>query len=140
MTSIDKLLVAPRSVLVIVMMFHGIGKLAAMDTFSEKFSLPTYLGVLASLAELLAAVGFATGLALNGRFGTSITWLAGIAVALVQIPAIFLFHIGEFFYWRNGVEYNLVLLVLVGTIMAGALVSYRQKHPAERRHDEHSTR
>lgn len=130
MTAIDKLLVAPRSILVLVMIFHGIGKFAAPLTFADKFDIPIWLGVLAGLAEVLAALGFATGLALNGKFGTTVTWLAGIALAAVQIPAIIIVHSGGFFYFQGGVEYNLVLLVMAGTIMAGALVSYQQKHGA----------
>lgn len=141
MNQIDRLLILPRAVLVLVMMFHGIGKFYALDSFQNKFDLPASLGILAGVAEVLASVGLSFGVVVNGKFGSAVTILGTAAIAMVQVPAIFLAHWGEFFYFTGGMEYNLVILALCATIAIGTVLSYRSKYPEQQpQHQAPSTR
>lgn len=110
-----------RLILAAILLPHGLGKLTYTDTFAAKFDLTPTVAVLSGIAELAAVAGFLVGgLLLYSRRGTAAYWLtflAALAVWIVQIGAIAMVHWPTWLYFNDGFEFNTLILMASAAIV-----------------------
>lgn len=107
-----------RLAIVVAILPHAVAKFVLFNEFTDKFDLPTVIAILADSAEFLGVLGIVGG----GLFRKWwLTALGALGIAVVQVGAIATVHWPVWFYYRYGMEYNVVILLLC----AAAVASHR---------------
>src|SRR5947209_6215857 len=119
-TSDDRMLALMRVVLGLVFFAHGAQKVlgwfggsgysGTMSFFTQSLGLPPFLATLAILAEFLGGIALLVGL---------LSRIAGVAIAVEMVVAVFLVHLpnGFFMNWfgnqkGEGFEYHLLAIMM----------------------------
>lgn len=111
----------PRLAFAGVFLFHGIGKMATLESFAMMMMIPLWVAALVATCELLGGLfvlsGGLTGW-LDHTLADMLTRMGGAVVAPVLVGAIVMFHWGQWSFVpteshpMGGMEYQMVLLSL----------------------------
>jgi len=102
-----------RIALASVFIFHGVSKAMGLIEGAPVPMGQTFeIWALVTFAEVAGGFGILLGGILPGRFGDIITRLSGLAIVPVMIGAIAMVHWPNWSFARNGMEFQVVLLLI----------------------------